>query len=327
MTRHLSLDIIQRYLEPRGYIFEDFVLGTRNIVYTKITSPTNASIVLQRRGLIPPFTTTSAQGLFLNKSSMYDLARLYGINTPLTLAVARADYNLEQVSDFLNATEAVIVKPHNSYGSNGLTLDITTKPQLEGAIAAAFKFSSLLLVQRQFYGEEIRFLAVNGKVCAALIRRKAHVVGDGILSVSKLIARENQIRERIVDTYVAYPQLNAMLVEEELFNSEYIPAKDEVVELNKSTLIRGGASIYSILDQIHPSYIAMVESIAVQFGTGYLAIDLMFHDHTKAASKDNYVFLEVNTKPVLSMFYSCRDGKQATVVEDHIGPLFERLLS
>lgn len=326
MTRHLSLDLIQRYLEPRGYTFKELQLGTRRRTYTQITSPANRSMVISQRKLVPPFTSTSAQSLFANKSSMYDFVQLYGVKVPSTLAVVNTNHGDEEVTDFLKAAGTVIVKPHNSFASNGLTLNITTESQLKAAVTKAFAFSSSVLVQQQFYGEEVRFLTVDGTVRAALIRRKAHVVGDGVDTIAQLISEENKTRELITDTLVSYPQLTESLVEHDLLASNKIPAEGEVIELNKSTMISGGASVYNVLDEIDSSYIEKVETIASQFGTGYLAIDLMFHDHTAAASSDNYVFLEVNTNPVLSMFYSCRDGNHVPIVEKYIGPIFERAL-
>lgn len=327
MTRHLSLDIIQRYLEPRGYTFKKFQLGARRRTYVQIISPTNRSMVISQCKLAPPFTSISAQGLFANKSSMYDFVQLFGVAVPATLAVLKANREDEEATSFLKAASTVIVKPHNSFASNGLTLNITTESHLKTAITKAFEFSPSVLVQKQFYGEEIRFLTVDGTVCAALIRRKAHVIGDGVQTIAQLISEENKSRALVTDTFVSYPQLSELLVDNELLTSNKVPANREVIELNKSTMISGGASVYNVLDEIDSSYIQKVEMIASQFGTGYLAIDLMFHDHTVVATPDNYVFLEVNTNPVLSMFYSCRDGNHIPVVEKYIGPIFERALS
>ncbi len=326
MARQFSIDIIQRYLEPRGYVFQAMKLGVPQREYVHITSPTNVSMVIPLRKLSPPFISSSAQGLFVNKSSMYDFAQLFGINIPATITLTHAEGDLAQASEFMKKVGTVIVKPHNSYGSNGLALNVATHAQLERAVTGAFEFSQALLIQEQFYGEEIRFLTVDGIVCAALLRRKAHVTGDGTSTVAQLVDDENNSRKQITDTLIKYPELTEVHVGADLLHSKYIPAKGENVELNKSTMIGGGASVYSVLHEIHPDYVANVEKIASQFGTGYLAIDFMFHDHTTAATSDNYVFLEVNTNPVLSMFYSCRDGNHVPIVEKYIGPLFERAL-
>ena len=257
---------------------------------------------------------------------MYDFAKLFGVTIPATITLTHVEGDLARASEFMKKVGTVIVKPHDSFGSNGLALNVSTYAQLEDAVTKAFNFSPSLLIQEQFYGEEIRFLTVDGTVCAALLRRKASVTGDGTSTIAQLIENENKSRKKIRNTLITYPELTEMHVGTELLHSEYVPGKGENVELNKSTMIRGGASVYSVLDQIHPSHVANVEKIASQFGTGYIAIDFMFHDHTAVATADNYVFLEANTNPVLSMFYSCRDGNHAPIVEEYIGPLFERAL-
>lgn len=327
MTRNLSLDIIQRYLEPRDFLFEDFRLGAPSRLYTRITSPTAMTMVTPRYKLTPPFMTSAAQSLFKNKSCAYDLVNQLGVNTPTTLMVARNSNVRPELIDFLRSHDTVIVKPHDSSGSRGLTLDITAIDQLEAAIDVASKVSASILVQKQFFGQEIRFLLVNGKVRSALMRRKASITGDGVLSIAQLIELENQSRAKLTDTLVIYPQLTNALVDAELLNSNFVPAENENIELNKSTMIRDGASVTDVLTTTHLSYQKIIESIAGQFGTGYLAVDLMVHDRSVKAAGDNYVFLEVNISPALSMFYSCRDGKHVKIVEEYIGPLFESALT
>lgn len=328
MQRHLSLDIIQRYLEPRGYLFENIPSQVSSANLLKITSPNGKTFITSRLRLPPPLTSSTAHSLSTNKSNTYDLARQLSINVPITLEVGGSTkYTHNHKETLLKEMGTVVVKPQISSGSRGLTLDVVNAEDLTLALQNALEVSPTALIQKQFYGEEVRFVTIDGKVKVAMIREKAHVIGDGVRTVRQLIEVENKSRRNITNTLVEYPLLDGNLIEKELLESSKIPQFNERIELNKSTMIRGGASVKDVLEKVHSSYIDIVEKISKEFGSGYLAVDLMLSDYSVEANKDNYVFIEVNVSPALSMFYSCRDGRHIPIVERYIGPLFERVLA
>lgn len=324
-----SIDVIQKILEPKGYSFDLMQLGERRIDFMQITSPAGKRLILANDNPLYPFATSSARLIYSDKLKSYEFVKRLGVTTPNTYVIHadQSERELDDLQDLFKNTEKVIVKPHNSEGSKGLSLDITNFQDLQTAIKVALEVSTTVLIQTQFIGEEIRFVTVNGRVKAALLRKKPMVIGDGISSIADLIKHENEERAHMSDTMVAYPQLDDSLISSELLNSTRIPEQGERVELNKKTMIRGGASMYNVLDEVNPEYIAIVEKIALQFGSGFLAVDFMLKDYTTPASSDNYVFLETNVNPALSLFYSCRDGRHVPIAEEYLVPLLERAIN
>lgn len=253
----------------------------------------------------------------------YAFVQSLGITIPESKTVESYSSDLD---DFFGAYDRFIVKPVSAQGGKGLTLNITTKEQLEEAVNNATQFSPKVLVQRQFVGEEVRFTTIDGVVTSALLRQKPMVIGDGYSTVSQLIVAENQSRRALTESVVTYPMLDEKLVKAELLHIQTVPAEGERVELGLGTMIRNGASMYNIIDSIHASYIERIEKIARTFGRGFAAIDMMIADVNAAATDDNYIFLEMNSDPALVLYYSCRDGKNIDIVEQHVGPLFLRAL-
>ena len=182
------------------------------------------------------------------------------------------------------------------------------------------------LVQSQFVGQEVRLTVINRKIRSALLRQKPQVIGDGKTTVKNLIEQENGARRALQHVQTPYPVLDDSLVPLDLLQSTVVPAIGEVVELSKSTMIRGGASMYEILPEVHSSYIQAVESAIQGLGDGFFVVDLMVASYSQAATPDNYIFLEMNLAPALTLYYSCRDSDHFPIVEDYLGPMLERVL-
>lgn len=320
MSANESIDILKQKMEPRGFSFELIQLGMPARSYTRIHSPGGNTIIVSSSSPLYPFATSSARTIYRDKRRLYDLAQLLGLQIPATLTIQAGDFlqRYDELKQFLDHHGTVIVKPDSGSGSKGLSLDITTIAQLENAVQTAREVSQGILIQRQFYGEEIRFAVIGGKVRAALLRQKAVVIGNGHATLHQLVEQENQARAGVIDTMVPYPQLDESFIDKTGLGEDDIVPLGERVELNKGTMIRTGASIYDVTGQVHSDYISIVEQLASQFGPGFLAVDLMLEDYTLESEIGNHVILEVNTNPALSLFYSCRDGKHVPIVEDYL---------
>lgn len=322
-----SIDIIREVMENKGYIFKPLLLRDGQKRFTQICSQSgHALLTIASGNPLYPFATSSARLIARDKMTAYDFVAHNGVPVPRSVVV-EPNGPYKTALSLLDACKSVIVKPVKGAGSAGLTLDVTTPEGLGEALNAAWQNGAPAVVQQQFYGEEIRFTIVNGTVVAALLRQKPRVVGDGVATVAQLIMRENEQRKAMTDTLVPYPQLTAELIGEEAILGETVLAEGETRELSKSTMIRGGASIYNILDTIHPSYIAAAEQAAYGLGHGFIVVDMMIADYMTPATDDNHVFIEFNLAPALSLFYSCRDGRHVPIAEKHLVPMLEKVIN
>jgi D-alanine-D-alanine ligase-like ATP-grasp enzyme len=183
-----------------------------------------------------------------------------------------------------------------------------------------------VVVQEQVCGDEIRFAVIDGVVKAAILRQTARVVGDGKLTLRALIDAENQSRQIVTDTAVAYPMLDATLIRTGDLDLASVPDHGVVVELAKGTMIRSGASMYNVMDDIHSTYIDMVNDFASKLGRGFVVADMMLQDYTQPMNDDNYAFIEFNITPALQLFYSCRDGKHFRIGEQYLAPMIDKVM-
>ena len=307
-----SYKLLRRQFQTMDYQVSEAVLDDHRQV--TFTSPAGRAWTTSVAKINYPFTTPTIGRIADNKEIAYDFAQSLGVSTPFTRLVTPGDaVGPDQIEALLARYPKLIVKPANASLSHGLTLNIQSSEVLLAAVARARRHSTNVLIQQQVEGEEVRFIVLDGKVVAALLRRTARVIGDGVSTVAELIKRENRSRHNL-DVACTYPSLSAALIgEAALIDQTQLPL-GEVRELNRSTMIRSGASIYSVLDQVHPSYLATTEKLAASLGATFIVVDILLSDFSSAQTESNYWFIEFNTSPVLALCYDCRDGRMFDIV-------------
>jgi hypothetical protein len=308
-----TFKLLQPEFEKIGYsLSEAYESG---LLYVTFTSPSGKKWRFRASRIGYPFTSAFVKELSVHKEKAYEYAEALHISIPSTYHVD-IDESLsdDEATRLIAKHHKLIVKPSNSSLSRGLTLNIDTKQKLDEAIEYSRTFKEGVIIQEQVEGEEIRFILIEGKVRAALLRQTARVVGDGVSSIAKLIEKENEVRKTLVFPRIKYPLLTeANISKEYIVDATVLPA-GVTKELNRATMIKNGSSIYNVLSEVHPSYIEAVEKLAGKLDTRFLAADFFFKDYTAPLDDSNYWFIELNTSPVLKLCYGCRDGKMFDVV-------------
>lgn len=309
-----SYRLIGREFTKRGFDVNELYEGEK--LYITVSRPNYSSWKFRASRIGYPFTSLKDKELSVNKERAYEYVESLGESVPFTQYVPHDEIvSYEDATTLLQKHTTLIVKPSDATLSRGLTLDITTPEQLQGALSHARSVSNgSVLIQEQVTGEEVRFLVLGGKVRAALLRRSARVTGDGTSTVAELIAQENEARKLLVFPYLSYPELTEEMISEGAFTDTTVLAEGQILELNKATMIKNGCSVYDVLDQIHPGYVTAVEKITSSLSARFIAVDIFISDFMKAPGENNYWFIEFNTSPVLKLCYGCRDGKMVDIV-------------
>jgi D-alanine-D-alanine ligase-like ATP-grasp enzyme len=307
-----SISLLRKALKRLGYSVVSLQLGEEG--YTLFTAPNGRAWLTPNAHISYPFITNTAHRISVHKHLAYRLADYLHVTTPKTLCLDAADLEAPALQAMLRSAP-LVVKPDRASLSRGLSTNVRTLEQLRDAVNLARQFSSKVLVQQQINFEEIRFVVVGNKVKAALLRQTPRVVGNGKDTVQELLSKENKLRAGLKLPYLSYPQLEDQLISPSIALSD-IPAAGEIVEINRRTMVGGGASIYNVLADTHPSYLKIVEKLATQLGNGFVVVDMLIEDYRARGTASNYAFLEFNMAPVLTLFYSCRDGKHYDVLKD-----------
>ncbi|MBA2547341.1 MAG: ATP-grasp domain-containing protein [Burkholderiaceae bacterium] len=98
----------------------------------------------------------------------------------------------EAVDVMRTLKKPVVIKPQGGNHGRGITLRVTTPEAARAAFEHAAKVSRVVLIEEQMEGDDYRIAVVNGKVVAVAHRVPAHVIGDGVSSIERLIENENR---------------------------------------------------------------------------------------------------------------------------------------
>lgn len=308
---------IKQKLLERGYVYQKIELDGE--MYHQYTAPNGAKWIYSWHFRNYPFISISARKISINKRESYAFARLHGVQTPDTIQANDG----EVAKAFLAKHTHVVVKPSDMGGGVGVTVDVTTPDQLSTAIKAATFNAQLPIIQKQFFGEEIRLTVLKGTVKSVILRRTPRIVGDGLSSVAELILAENKEREALHFNLLSYPLLDEKLLPADVLQDTRILEKNEVYELSKTTMIKYGASFYGIAKNVHPSYVEIAEELAQSLNPAMLVVDMMVSDFTAPARDENYTFLEFNTAPAPAIYSSLRGGDSPDIVDEIINMIDE----
>ena len=172
----------------------------------------------------------------------------------------------------------------------------------------------MVIAQQQldFTGFETRVICINYRFVEALSRIPAHVTGDGEHTVSELIDIENNtIRTEAYKSNLAFIDREyAERYMAEKGNKDYVPAKNEKVQVIKMCNIGRGGTVEDVTDEFTSEQKALADRIAKTLDLPVVGIDF-FGDYV----------LEVNASP--SLYYPL-DGPRASFGVEKLVEYLER---
>lgn len=321
LTAMRSINLLEDWLKNRGFTSQKISLGfpEKSDFLLISKDDKDSALMFSAKRISFPQTTSATRDITSDKTKTYDLANHFNISHPSTIVINAKDYEIKPAISFLEKCNSIVVKPYNGLQSRGVSLDVSDEDTLRQAISEAGKLSDSVILQKQFEGQEIRFTVIDNKVRSALLRKKPEVVGDGKSTVAQLIDFENNLRTKITSSLVTYPKLEGKLISSKIDLSS-VPKTGELVEISKATMIRNGASVYEVLNEVDASYIAIAEKICSPLISSLVCVDLMIKDFKKPADENNYNLIELNLGMSLPLCYSARDGRNFTIIENYLGP-------
>lgn len=302
-----SIDILELELHKRGWNSEVKIIN--NLKYEQFTK-NGYSWITKRSRVEYPFVSEEQRQIAADKYQTNKVVISAGYNVPVNMMVSSTT-DTEQMIDFLNKHKPIVVKPLDSSGSKGLTLNVNAPSDLSKALKIAKQKSKTTLLQKQVGGEELRFTVLDNKVISVIQKQTPRLYGDGVKTLNQLLQIENNERAKLTQTLIKYAQLELPSKKA----GEFVLPKGESYSFNNSSLVSKGASLYELLDEVDVSYINNAINIAGLFKLGFCTVDCHVEDWHDKADQKNWYFLEVNTGPALSMYYSTRNNKNTPVTE------------
>lgn len=221
----------------------------------------------------------------------------------------------------------VVVKPKDGNQGKGVTVNISTREQLNDAYMAASKISTEVLVERFIAGSDFRLLVVGNQMVAAARREPPIVAGDGILSVRALVAQVNEDPRRGSGHATSLTKIRiddialASLAEQDL-NADSIPSKGQRVVMRSNANLSTGGTATDVTDDVHPELAATAVAAAQVIGLDVCGVDVMCDSVLLPLEVQGGGIVEVNAAPGLRMHLQPSYGKARKVGDAILSSMF-----
>ncbi len=221
----------------------------------------------------------------------------------------------------------VVVKPVDGNQGKGVTVNITSREQLDLAYAAAAQISDEVLVEKFIPGSDFRFLVIGNQLIAAARREPPIVIGDGKQSVRALVEQVNSDPRRGSGhatslTKIRLDDIALASLASQNFTVESVPEQGVRVVLRNNANLSTGGTATDVTDDVHPEMVASAVAAAQMIGLDICGVDVVCDSVLMPLEKQGGGIVEVNAAPGLRMHLQPSFGKGRPVGEAIIGSMF-----
>ena len=269
-------------------------------------------------------TGAIAEAIAQDKELTKKLLHAAGVPVPMGRTVADMD---DAWAAALEIGLPVVIKPKDGNQGKGVTVNVTTRAQLEAGYTTALQFRADILVERYLPGNDFRLLVIGDKLIAAARRDPPIVVGDGVSTVRQLVDTVNLDPRRGNGHATSLTKIRfddialASLAKQGYAADSVAPIGQRVILRNNANLSTGGTAT-DVTDDVHPEVAERVIAAAHMVGLDICGVDLVCDSVLKPIEEQNGGIVEVNAAPGLRMHLSPSFGKGRAVGEAIVSTLF-----
>ena len=305
----------------------------RNIPYRRLTK---GSLVQfgwgskQRRIQAAEMDTTSAvaESIAQDKELTKKLLRAAGVPVPVGRPASSVEDAWAAACEIgIEQGVPVVVKPQDGNQGKGVTVNLTTREQVETAYATAYKISDDVLVERYLPGHDHRILVVGNKLVAAARREPPMVVGDGVHTVKQLVDQVNADPRRGEGhatslTKIRFDNIAIARLAQDGLSADSVPARGQRVILRNNANLSTGGSATDVTDDVHPDFAQRAIAAAQMVGLDIAGVDIVCNNVLRPLEEQGGGIVELNAAPGLRMHLTPSYGKGRNVGEAVISTMF-----
>ena len=269
-------------------------------------------------------TGAIAESIAQDKELTKKLLDAAGVPVPLGRTVSDTD---DAWAAALEVGLPVVIKPKDGNQGKGVTVNVTTREQLDAGFHAAAEFRDDVMVEKYLPGHDYRLLVIGNKLVAAARRDPPHVVGDGVHTVRELVEEINKDPRRGSGhgtslTKIRFDDIALASLAKQGLDAESVPIKGQRVTLRNNANLSTGGSATDVTDDVHPDVAARCIAAAHMVGLDICGVDLVCDSVLKPIEEQHGGIVEVNAAPGLRMHISPSFGKGRAVGEAIMDTLY-----
>lgn len=250
---------------------------------------------------ITDLTPSISVSMARDKVSTATVLRQGGLPAPIHQR-ARAPEQAVEIAGKLGYP--VVVKPTDLDQGQGVAADLRDDESVAEAFREAAALSKNVIVEKHFSGFTHRLTVFQGHLVKVAKRVAGGVSGDGIHTVSELVAMAQQ--DPFMQRRTARLGKQVLAVDDEAIGlltrsgltPESIPAPDEYVRLRRrDNVSAGGHNVAIPLADVHPDNRVLAVRAAALLRLDFAGVDLIIGDITQSWLKTGALICEVNAQP------------------------------
>ncbi len=209
-----------------------------------------------------------------------------------------ADGGESQLRAFLAEHGRVVVKPARGEQGQGVSVDLRSLGEVNGAIAEARRFCEDVIVEELVAGEDLRVIVIDYRVVAAATRRPAQVTGDGEKTVRMLIGKQSRRRQAATSGESSIPldaETERCVRAAGLDMDDVLPA-GATLSVRKAANLHTGGTIHDVTAGLNRTLASVAVCAARALEIPVVGVDLLVPD----VSGPEYAIIEANERPGLA---------------------------
>ncbi len=220
----------------------------------------------------------------------------------------------------------VVVKPQDGSQGRGVTVNITTRQQIEAAFHTAASIGHVL-VEKFLPGSDFRLLVVGQRLVAAARRDPPLVIGDGRHSVRELVEIVNSDPRRGIGhatslTRIRFDDIAKARLALQGLTPESVPEKGCRVVLRNNANLSTGGTATDVTDDVHPEVAACAVDAARMVGLHVCGVDVVCETVQRPLEEQSGGIVEVNAAPGLRMHLNPSYGKGRDIGNPIVSQLY-----
>lgn len=240
--------------------------------------------------------------------------RLGGVPVPRGRFFACNDKGFDDALRFMHMTGRVAVKPFRGSLGRGVTAGVGTEEDFRRAWQEALERTSKRIIVEEFVpGDDIRIMVVGGRACGAILRKPAHVIGDGRSTIKQLVDSKNRLRKKnpyYASRLIPQDESTSFQLQKQEYTWETVPPAGQEVRLQAKANLSAGGDGFDITDYVHSDILELCErAMAVFPQAGHGGVDVIAEDFTRPLADQRAAILELNLNNEIAMHLFPLHGK------------------
>lgn len=218
--------------------------------------------------------------------------------------------NLEKF--FHKLTKPIIVKPRVGSRGRHTTTNINNLEQFSEAVNIAKQIGPFLITEEHLLGSVCRATLIGGTLAGFYKAEALTIVGDGKKTIKELIEEKDRLRHERVETVKISKELIDYIRRSGFGIDDILPGKISLTLTHRTGRLFGGRT-KEMLDELHPSFIPILEKATKIVGLSVVGFDCVIPDPTKSAHSQKWGIIECNTLPFIDLHYYALEGKPKNI--------------